>query len=173
MSLDFKKIRLQFSKLGQTIRSLSKTLKFVIFLIMLAILLTLGVKKYKTDRYYSNLTKELKAEEGDEPENQSTATDADFYVNDFKYAVDIMIDPNGFTPSAVNIKPNTKLIFKTKDTMPHFVLVSPGGKVPKYFAEKDDITKDRLYQTKLEDIGVYGFYDKHNPEHSLTVVVTE
>jgi plastocyanin len=80
---------------------------------------------------------------------------------------------NGFTPSALSVKPNTKLIFKTNDTKPHLVLLAPGSESPKFFGEKFDITRNQLYQTRLEMPGVYGFYDKYNPQHSLTVTVTK
>ncbi len=154
-----------------------KNRKFLIVLLAVLVLIIAitvpTVKKINRDRFNNNLSKHLAAEESNEPKPVNTATPADYYVNGFKYAVDVIIGSNGFTPSALSVKPNTKLIFKTNDTKPHFILLAPGSESPKFFGEKSDITRNQLYQTRLEMPGVYGFYDKYNPKQSLTVTVTK
>jgi len=169
MSLNIKGVKLNelFAKKNRRV-----LIVFLAALVLMVAIIVLIVLKVNQDRYYSNLSKQLAAEESNEPKPENTATEADYYVNGFKYAVDVIIGAEGFTPSALSVKPNTKLIFKTNDTKPHFILLTPGSESPKFFDEKDDITRNQLYQTRLEMPGVYGFYDKYNPQQSLTVTVT-
>lgn len=146
---------------------------FALILVLLAIYgLVLGWRYYQ-DRDNRALTKQLLSEESDEDEKPAPVSEADKYVADFKYTADVKIGDQGFTPSTISVKPQTKIIFTTTDAGKYFVAVSPGSKAPKLFDPKVDITKNSQFQTKVEEVGTYSFYDTYNPKFTLVVTVTD
>ncbi len=146
-----------------------------IALVVLTPLVILAWQEHVQQQYWHQLTKELMADEakgGEEDETPPEMTPADSYVNDFKHTTAIAITSAGFSPSSITVKPRTKLIFKAADEQPHFVQVAADSQTPKFFDPKSDVTEHSLFQTKVEALGNFAFYDRYNPAATLTVTVS-
>jgi plastocyanin len=130
-----------------------------------------GVSSYNQANYYNNLAKELTSEEAKDSTAPFAVSDADKDVSTFKYSVNITVGPNGFEPAVITAKPSTKLIFTGTDTSKHFIAVSPGSKAPKYFDPQIYVTSTTIFQTKVDEAGVYSFYDREHPQSTLAVNV--
>lgn len=87
-----------------------------------------------------------------------------------KYEAVIKIDKNGFTPSTVKIKPDTKVFWENKDSKVHKIVVSPGSKTTKYFGS-GDITAGSNYYERFMDEGTYHYYDAYNSTANGTIEV--
>lgn len=144
------------------------------FTLVLVVGSIVAVRNYNNSEDANNAHKELADEAASEKQFATTKpSDADTYVNDFKYVSDVKVGKNGFSPSNVVVKPQTKVSVTGDGDSAHFIALAPGSTSPKHFSPKIDITQNSVFQMKFETAGTYSFYDKYNPLSMLVVTVTD
>lgn len=144
----------------------SKTTKMIAFVVGLIILILLGWLIVMN----LNKTNTKKNSQTINSSKISAADEEEEYLGKSKYEAEVTIDKNGFTPSTLVVKSDTKVIFTNKDSSVHKIVVTPGSKTTKYWGS-NDIEGGNLYDARFIDKGEYRYFDGDNPTATGLIMV--
>ena len=135
-------------------------LKWLLVLIVLALgAYLLFFNKPKQTTVTSNPGTKLTAEQ-----------EKDEFLEAGKFEAVVDITKDGFNPSTLKVKPDTKVFWKNKDSKVHKIVVTPGSKTTKYFGS-EDIASGVTYKDRFLEKGDYHYYDAENPTANGVIVV--
>lgn len=100
----------------------------------------------------------------EEPEEGLLQTEAE--LSDYKQEAEITITANGYSPQALTMPNDSKIIWHNIDKKPHTVTITPGTPVPDKLQSKFTIEAGNGHPYVIHQKGTFHYFDVDNPKLS-------